>query len=178
MLPAQVEALSARICENIIRSRLFESAHVLYAYYPLGNEADVRPVVLEAWQRGKRVAFPKVFGEEMRFFEVSGFEELSAGAFGVMEPPEEHPVDWRRGQSALVLTPGVAFDRGVNRMGFGKGYYDRHFSGLHDCVLLGVAYDLQVVDRLPTEEFDVKLPRLVTEEKLFICNEIPGGFPK
>lgn len=120
---------------------------------------------------GKRVAFPKVFGEEMRFYEVSSFVEFTEGTFGVKEPPEENPVDWRCGRNALVLTPGVAFDRSGNRMGFGKGYYDRHFSGAHDCVMLGVAYELQVTDRLPAGRFDVPLPWLVTEDGIHHTEE-------
>ena len=166
MSPAQAADLSVCICENIITSRLFASVSLLYAYHPLGNEVDVRPAVLEAWRLGKRVAFPKVFGDEMRYFEVSSFEEFSKGAFGVMEPCTEHPVDWRSDRSALVLTPGVVFDRNGNRMGFGKGYYDRYFSGDHDCVLLGVAYELQMADQLPAGKLDVPLPWLVTENKL------------
>ncbi len=165
--PAKAAVLSVHICENIITSRLFASASVLYAYYPLGNEVDVRPVIREAWRQGKRVAFPKVFGDEMSYYEVSSFEELEVGTFGVMEPREEHPVDQRcAGERTLVLTPGIAFDRNGNRMGFGKGYYDRHFSVTRDCVLLGVAYAFQVTDRLPSGEFDVPVSWLVTEESL------------
>jgi len=166
MLPGQVEDLSARICQNILRSRLFDSARFLYAYYPLGNEADVRPVIQEAWRQGKRVAFPKVFGNKMRFFEVTGFEQLSEGTFGVMEPCEEKPADWRSGKKLLVLTPGVAFDYQGNRMGFGKGYYDRHFSGKRDYMMLGVSYELQIAEQIPTGDFDVPMKWIVTENGL------------
>lgn len=166
MSSEQTAVLSAQICENILKSRLFASVRFLYAYYPLGNEADIRAVVREAWRCGKRVAFPKVFGNEMRYFEVTGFEQFSAGTFGVMEPCENRPVDWRFGMKTLVLTPGVAFDFFGNRMGFGKGYYDRHFSVEHDCVMLGVAYGLQMAKRLPVGDFDVPLSQIVTEEQL------------
>ncbi|MCD7922446.1 MAG: 5-formyltetrahydrofolate cyclo-ligase [Clostridiales bacterium] len=166
MTSDQTAVLSAQICENILNSQLFASVRFLYAYYPLGNEADIRAVVREAWRCGKRVAFPKVFGDEMRYFEVSGFDQFSAGTFGVMEPWENRPVDWRSGMETLVLTPGVAFDFYGNRMGFGKGYYDRHFSAEHDCLMLGVAYGLQMAKRLPVGEFDVPLSLIVTEEQL------------
>ena len=120
------------------------------------------------------------------------FSQLAEGAFGVMEPivaeigrnmkfadesaETKHvnndrmvrPVDWR-GKDTLVLTPGVAFDRYGNRMGFGKGYYDRYFAERNRYNLLGVAYELQVSEELPTGEFDVALPYIVTE-----CGMIQG----
>ncbi len=144
MAPAQAADLSARICAHLTASDLFAQAEYLYAYAPLGNEADIRPAVEAAWQQGKRVAFPKVFGEEMRFFAVKDFAQLTEGAFGIREPSEEAgavPVDWREPENRsggnacdapteplLVLVPGVAFDRSGHRLGFGKGYYDRYFA--------------------------------------------------
>ncbi len=147
-----VDSKSAQICRNILDSDIYREAHYLYAYYPLENEVDVRLVAETAWQEGKSVAFPKVFGEAMRFFEVKDFGQLTEGAFGVMEPVENAgavPVDWmddkgncggdesyragaalsgrKPGSPLLVLVPGVAFDRQGNRMGYGKGYYDRYF---------------------------------------------------
>ncbi len=136
-----------------------------------------------AWQQGKRVAFPKVFGEEMRFFEVTDFAQLEAGAFGIMEPSEAagaEPVDWRvpenrcggKGSDTsagalLVLVPGVAFDHSGHRLGFGKGYYDRHFAACgNEATLLGVAYAFQIAEALPVEPHDLRVHYFVTEEGL------------
>ncbi|MCC8065802.1 MAG: 5-formyltetrahydrofolate cyclo-ligase [Lachnospiraceae bacterium] len=169
MSQGQVETLSLKICEHLISSDLFLQAEYLYAYAPLGNEVDIRPVVEAAWQQGKQVAFPKVFGEEMRYFEVTSFSQLKEGTFHVMEPEESAgaaPVDWRGERGLLVLVPGVAFDRKGNRMGYGKGYYDRHFADLDTSQgesFTGVAYELQIAERLPTEDFDLSVTSLVTE---------------
>lgn len=100
----------------------------------------------------------------MNYFEVGDFSELEEGAFHVMEPQESRPADW---EDALVLVPGVAFDRKKNRMGYGKGYYDRYFAGKTDCVRLGIAYELQVAEQLPTEENDLPMEYLVTEKSLW-----------
>lgn len=161
MSSRQAAALSEVICGHIISSPAFVRAERVFAYCPLGNEVDVRGVVREAWRRGKRVAFPKVFGNEMSFFEAGDFRKLHPGAFGVMEPEETRLADWETG---LMLVPGVAFDRRGNRMGFGKGYYDRYLAKHPGCICLGIAYELQVADRIPTEETDMPLQGLVTEK--------------
>lgn len=160
----EVKCLSEKICRYLLDSDMYGRSQFIYAYYPLGNEVDIRSVAEDAWKQGKRVAFPKVFGEEMRFFEVKDFSQLHPGSFHVMEPEETDPVDW---ENALVLTPGVAFDRKRNRMGYGKGYYDRHFECKRDVVMIGVAYELQVADQIPVGRFDRVLDGLVTEQGIF-----------
>lgn len=161
MSEMEVKEKSDRICQNIISSNLFQQAERILAYAPLGNEVDIRPVIEEGWRQEKRIAFPKVFGDTMRYFEVSSFSQLKEGTFHVMEPVETNPVDWK---NALVLVPGVAFDRQGNRMGYGKGYYDRFFEENQVVLKAGVAYELQVADQLPTEENDLPVEYLVTEK--------------
>ena len=161
MSEIEVKEKSDRICQNIISSNLFQQAEKILAYAPLGNEVDIRSVIEEGWRQQKRIAFPKVFGETMRYFEISSFSELEEGTFHVMEPVETNPIDW---EEALVLVPGVAFDFQGNRMGYGKGYYDRFLEGKPDCKKLGVAYEVQVADQLPTEENDLPMEYLVTEK--------------
>lgn len=161
MAPGQVKELSERICANVTASPQFLEAERIFAYYPIGNEADVRKIVREAWRQGKQVAFPGVSGEDMVFFRVSDFLKLHPGTFGVMEPEETYPVEW---ESGLMLVPGVAFDRRGGRMGFGKGYYDRYLADHPGCTRMGIAYELQVGDQIPVEETDMPLHYLATEQ--------------
>ena len=160
MAPEQALSLSAGICEIIKNSEYYKQARQIYAYCPLGNEADICPLIEEAWRSGKQVAFPKVFGKEMRYFEMRDFAQLAKGAFGVMEPPETIPADW---PDALVLVPGVAFDRAKNRMGYGGGYYDRYFAEKESHILLGVAYAFQIAEYIPTEATDRRMDAVATE---------------
>ena len=168
MSSEEVKEKSELICRRILKSSLYREADKIYVYDPLGNEADLRPVIADAWQSRKRVAFPKVFGDEMRFFEVTDFSFLHPGTFGVREPEETTAVCW---QNVLVLTPGVSFDRSGHRIGYGKGYYDRYFSGRPDAFLLGAAYELQIADAVPAGEFDRKLQGLVTENGLWFTEK-------
>lgn len=165
MAPGQVRSLSAGICEIIKNSEYYQNARRIYAYCPIGNEADIRPIISDAWKRGKKVAFPKVFGKEMRYFQVRDFSELRVGTFGVPEPPEDILADW---PDALVLVPGVAFDRDGNRMGYGGGYYDRYFARKTSQILLGVACELQIAKSIPAEETDRRMDAVATETGIFL----------
>ncbi len=169
MTPEECARLSAKICSNLMEDEIFRGAEYLYAYYPLGKEADVRAAAREALARGTHVAFPKVFGDQMRFFEVSGFDRMEEGSFGIMEPGGERPADWRN-RHLLVLVPGIAFDNSGCRIGFGRGYYDRYFAdadGSANVTLAGIGYGAQIADNLPEEAQDRKIQYLVTEEAVF-----------
>ena len=92
MSEMEVKEKSDRICQNIISSNLFQQAEKMLVYAPLGNEVDICPVMEEGWRQQKRIAFPKVFGETMRYFEISSFSQLEEGTFHVMEPVETNPL--------------------------------------------------------------------------------------
>ncbi len=172
MAPGQVKLLSEQICDHVIASPLFAEAERIFAYYPMGNEVDIRRIVRAAWRQGKHVAFPRVSGNDMEFFETGDFLKLHPGTFGVMEPEEAHPVHWEDG---LMLVPGVAFDRQGNRMGFGRGYYDRYLERHPDCLAMGIAYGLQVTEQIPTEELDIPVRYLATEEGICACGTQDGS---
>lgn len=162
MPESQAQALSARICDFILHWDVYRQAEKLYFYYPLGNEVSLLAVIRDALSENRQVAFPKVEGKDLEFYRIQTLEELSKGAFHVMEPAAAGriPVRW---EEALCFVPGVAFDRCGGRFGYGKGYYDRYFAR-HDCrKLAGCAYECQVTDRLPLDAWDRRMDVLVTE---------------
>ena len=162
MSEMEVKEKSDRICQNIISSNLFQQAERILAYAPLGNEVDIRPVIEEGWRQEKRIAFPKVFGDTMRYFEVSSFSQLKEGYISCDGAGGNKPCGlekrlWYWFLEWLLIVRGTG-------MGYGKGYYDRFFEGKSGCVKAGVAYELQVADQLPTEENDLPVEYLVTEK--------------
>lgn len=138
----------------------------LYGYYPLGKELSLLKFLEWALEAGKRVALPKVDGNEMDFYEVSSLQEVKKGSFGVMEPVTEKKVNW---EEAVCLTPGVGFDKEGRRIGHGAGYYDRYFSRHPRLIKLGIAYDFQIVEDIPTEENDISMEYLVTPKACIRC---------
>lgn len=163
------EELSAEICGHILGSRLYQQAEIIFAYYPLGNEVSLLPVIEDALSNGKRIAFPKVEGEDMEFYQVKELTELKEGYYHVMEPVTESAAEE---EDALVLTPGVVFDMDGNRIGYGKGFYDRYLDRHPECITLGIAYEAQIVESFEADMRDKRMDYIVTELGIRRINDL------
>lgn len=102
---------------------------------------------------GKKVAVPKVVGEEMKFIYLSDLSRVAPGYAGIPEPVDDGPV--ADDPKALVLMPGLAFDSKGHRIGYGGGFYDRFLAAEPDHPTLALCYDFQMLPVLETEAFDV-----------------------
>ena len=107
----------------------------------------------QALKDGKRVAVPKVYGEEMRFIYITDLSRVEKGYAGIPEPIDDGPV--AEDPTALVLMPGLAFDKDGHRIGYGGGFYDRFLAQEKDHPTLALCYAFQMLDTLETESFDV-----------------------
>ena len=162
MSASLVRQLSSKICDQILAWELYQQADMIFFYYPLGNEVSLLPVILHALSDKKRIAFPKVHGSQMSFYEVGGLDELAEGCFHVMEPSAagRAPADWPQ---ALCFVPGTVFDRMGGRFGYGRGDYDRCFAERTGCRLAGCAYAFQITDPLPLGQWDRGMDYLICE---------------
>lgn len=157
----QVRELSERICKHIMEQEDFLQAKAIYGYMPIQKEVDIKPVLLQALKMGKKVALPRVEEDSMEFYRILDFSQLETGCFRVMEPKRECPLFQEAG---LMLVPLVVFDQWGNRIGYGKGFYDRYIhKNARHVKLAGVGYELQKVPAIPREAFDYPLEYLVTE---------------
>lgn len=138
-----------------------EQGRYYYVYYPLGKEAGLVPFIQWLFDQGKRVAFPRVDGDEMDFYEVCSFDELEEGSFHIMEPAKGEKVFWK---DAVVLVPGLVFDRAGNRIGYGRGYYDRYLRQHPVKKKIGVAYQNQIEEEIQAQEWDVQMDLVITEQ--------------
>lgn len=154
---------SIKICQGIMHTNLYQEAKYVYGYYPLGNEVSLIPIMEDCLCQGKKLALPRVEGNQIDFYEITSLNQVREGCFHVMEPVTSEKIQEAQ---ALVLTPGVAFDLNGNRIGYGKGYYDRYFHRYPSLVRMGVAYQSQIEEDIPIEETDVKLQYLITERKM------------
>lgn len=158
---AELAAESERICSKVLASAWWQEASTLLLYYPLKDEVDVRPLIQEAYQSGKRVLLPVVKGDDLELRLYEGEASLSPGAFGIMEPtgtlfaPKDYP------DIQLALIPGMAFDRAGHRLGRGKGYYDRLLPRLASARLQGICFLFQLVEHVPTDAHDIAVHEVV-----------------
>lgn len=168
--PEKRAELDEKICSSFISLASFRYANVVLMYAPLEGEIDIMPIAREALKRGKKVAFPRCNTEDhtMTYHYVSSLEELDSGAYSIMEPSADAPMFL--GESpAICLVPGIVFDRGGYRVGYGKGYYDR-FLNNYDGETVGLVYSDFIIKSVPRGRFDVAVRVLVTEDKVRMTN--------
>lgn len=169
--------LSIQAQHRLLGHPLFGESQVLALYAPIRCEVDTCLLLDAALAAGKRVVYPRVRRSSsaaacMEFVEVSSGQDLQRGVFGVLEPQGSTVV--AVGDIDLMVVPGVAFDHGGYRLGYGKGFYDRVAQGCSSsCVLVGLGYAFQVEEVLPHEEHDLVLNWLITDhEVLHFSNTI------
>ncbi len=175
---ADVLDKSMVICSRIINSSFYRETDHFFVYAALGNEVDLTSFVRQAWKDGKTVCFPKVFGEDMEFFKVTGFEQLEEGSFHVLEPKTGcEPFSLQANHDAgriLILTPGIAFSESGARIGYGRGFYDRYFHRMeqagYEFIPAGIAYRFQITNEFEAEAFDYRMTTIFTEKKEVMCN--------
>jgi len=118
---------------------------------------------VERWYQQKTLLLPCVDGDDLRLRQYTGPQCLKAGEqFGIGEPTGPEYTDLDHVQ--LIVVPGVAFDRMGNRMGRGRGFYDRLLKSTPNAYKVGVAFDFQILDSIPTESFDVPMNKVVSEK--------------
>ena len=159
MTPAQVEAASARLAEKLFRHPAYQAAKSLYGYLSYNQEVCTEQILRRAQADGKRVAVPKVYGEEMRFLWLNDLKQVAPGAYGIPEPVADEPV--AMDETALVLMPGLAFDPEGQRIGYGGGFYDKFLAGEPGHPTIALCYPFQVFPHLETEAHDLPVDTVI-----------------
>lgn len=153
MTEEEIVERSNALAEKFYNSPAYQAASTIYGYLPYNQEVRTVPMLQRALDEGKRVAVPKVYGEEMRFIYLEDLTQVSKGYAGIPEPIADAPV--AEDQQALVLMPGLAFDPQGHRIGYGGGFYDRFLAKEPHHPTLALCYEFQMQAHLDTEEFDI-----------------------
>ena len=158
------EDKSRLICEKVVTHPFFLQADAIYCYVDYRREVGTADIIEQAWISGKKVASPKVLGDEMEFYYIQSFEDLSEGYKGIFEPKQTNLAS---DKNVLVIMPGAAFDATCNRIGYGKGYYDKYLQMHRNYKTIAIAFELQLVEVIPSEDYDICPDIIITEETTY-----------
>ena len=149
----QLNSWSEQIMEKLSTTDLFQQARCIAIYHALPQEVQTA-VFIEKWYQQKKLALL-----------YTGKDSIQKGIFGILEPIVTKDSESVESEIDLIVVPGVAFDRQHNRMGRGRGFYDRLLSTLH-VPTIGICFDFQLLAEIPTEPFDKKMDLIITENEI------------
>jgi 5-formyltetrahydrofolate cyclo-ligase len=155
-----VEIRSRRITDKLKEDKDYKKAKTIMLYMSKDKEVSVQELIKDAMENKKKVIVPKVTDKGLICCEVTDFKNMKYSCFGILEPTNEIVCEVTK--IDLIVVPGIGFDKTGHRIGYGKGYYDnllKNYKGK----TIGVGYDFQIVDKIPSDKWDVKVDRVVSE---------------
>ncbi|WP_291579027.1 5-formyltetrahydrofolate cyclo-ligase [Clostridium sp. UBA6640] len=159
--------IDEEVFNRLISSDEYKKANTIFAFVSFKSEVDTYKFIEHALSQGKTVGVPKVIKEEkyMDVFKINFLSDLESGYFGVMEPSESCE-KINKDNIDFILMPGAVFDEKGGRIGYGGGFYDKFLSDVKDSVpKIAIAYELQIIDSVPMEEYDIKIDGIITEKR-------------
>ena len=146
---------------NIVSQDFFNSCLFIGTYISIKNEPFIER------KRDKIYSCPKIIGKEIDFFKIQ--KNFNKGIFGIPEPTPSIPVDIFK--LDIILIPLVAFNKKLERIGYGKGFYDKFLARFNNAIkrphFWGIAYDFQIVEEIFGDKLDIKLDKVITETNIY-----------
>ena len=146
--PELLHAASIRIKDSFIKQQAYDEQEILLAYVDAKREVETRLLMQQAWADGKQVVAPRVDGNGiMHYYFIRSLEDLEPGSFGIMEPKKECPLC--ETEEGLLLMPGVAFDVGCHRVGYGEDIMTGIWKSIRGLYILRWHLNFRCLKRFP-----------------------------
>lgn len=162
---SEVQSLSQECVSKVLQFPELLEANTVCVYMPTGNEIDTSAIIQYCLENQKRVAAPRIEGDTMDFYYFQSIVDLKQGAYDIWEPTGTERVT---DEESVVIMPGVAFDLDCNRIGYGKGYYDKYLSKHPNMKKIALAYEFQIVGKIKREIHDIRPEMIVTERRVIM----------
>lgn len=168
----ECEEKSNIIMQNVLSLLSVQKAEYVLCYASYKSEVQTDILIKKLLKEGKKVYLPRVYGEKMDFYRIRSLIDLTEGYKGIPEPEAACTerftrTMWEKDKARVVmLLPGVAFSESGARIGYGKGYYDRYLSHIPCMERISLCYELQMVEAIPADTYDIPMTIIVTEEKI------------
>lgn len=162
-----------KIKEKILALPEFRAAHKILLYASFRSEVDTLDLLKYCVDYGKIIVLPKVDrnNDELTLYRVEDMNEVVAGYMGIPEPQVHEGRRMPVEEMDLIIVPGVAFDGHCNRLGYGKGFYDKLLTRGAKAKI-AIAYEEQIVEYIPSEPYDIKMDKIITDKRIIECSEI------
>lgn len=162
------EIMDNEIFNKLKNTELYKNARNIFIYISFSNEINTINIIKKALEDKKDVFIPKIYktNKSMKAIKLNSFDDLRKNSMGILEPIDDSKYIEKENID-LIVVPGVVFDKDCNRIGYGGGYYDRYLKDIaykNNKVVL--AYDLQVIDKIESEEHDIKVDYIITNSKI------------
>lgn len=164
---------SKEVINKLKGLEIFINAEVILMYASLQDEVETLRFMEELLQEGKKKVYcPVTQGDEMEFYRILSLDDLKEGNFHVLEPEvsEETLLNPVKDVNYCMLMPGLMFDKKGNRLGYGKGYYDKYLARLDEDInmtTIALSYEEMVKDEIPAEDTDRCADYIVTEKQVY-----------
>ena len=161
---SKVKKVNFKTIFNLIKKHFKKKKIVIAGYYPADYELDIKNFLEEAFRKKFKISLPVIKSSNEMCFKLWRYKEpLRINKFGILEPEKLN----KKVIPDLILVPLVAFDKKLNRIGYGKGYYDRILTKISkikkNIICLGMAYSFQECSLIPVNKYDFKLDYIFTE---------------
>ncbi len=154
------------ISKKIIGDQSYKNSNIIAIYNSFGDEVDTSTIIKKSLELGKIIAIPKVFLDNtMLFYRITDFNNLVKNNYGIKEPNGINVDLISKENIDLFIVPGICFDKKRNRVGFGKGYYDKYLVNTNS-LKIGICFDEQILsDYIKAEKTDVKMDVVITDKQ-------------
>lgn len=162
--PQELDNLSIRALELLEQTALFRQSACFAFYHAIPGEVQTKDFI-EKWYREKKILLPLIVGNDLKLLHYQGKDSLQTGQFGILEPCPSCCPEVTEKEIDCIIVPGIAFDRRHNRMGRGKGYYDRLLNTVA-APKIGLCFHFQLRDEVPVDTFDQPMDYIVTDQEI------------
>jgi 5-formyltetrahydrofolate cyclo-ligase len=160
-----------KIFDRLINLPEFIAANKILLYASFKSEVSTADLLKYCIKLNKTIVFPKVdkINNFLVLYKINSINNLKKGYMGIPEPEVSEEYKVNVNDLDLIIVPGVAFDEKCNRLGYGKGFYDKLLKGI-DKTIIGLAYEEQIVQSLIVEKHDIRINKIVTDKRIIECD--------
>jgi len=162
------------ITQKFLKTTDYLNSKNIFIYYPCRSEIDTTIIIKKALKESKNIILPRVEGTLLNLYFINDiYTQLQEGSYKIMEPIPSSCTRAHIADINLAIVPGIAFDRNLNRLGYGGGFYDKIIRNLPQNIKkIALSFDIQIVPNIPVLDHDIKIDIIITESKIYKAEKI------